>query len=558
MTTRMKTLLLSATAAFALAACGGDEDDNSASTAKVEAIEAKEGSKSPLDKPFKLANAEPVDIEAMVSGMGATYDSAEFDKNLGATVITNFRPEGDDNEMIKIGRLELYGLDTDAAAALNSGEGLAEMTELFTKIRAYDVNGSFPVDGEITAAMGGGEDIGGAVGTMTIAALEIDTLKMKSMQTDNGEQKDVQFGGMAMKDFAMAVPFSDEGHGLKMSAPDFRLGSYSNGVFGGFFAEDFAYSIKQSEEMINAQLEDMGPQAAGIFSNPVLRNLAFPAEQTVTVGSMKWDGLTITNLLPYLSNDETPPVTETDLIKVGGMEFLDQDVMVNGQKLGTTKRTVMDAIEFHHFMPKKIRIVSEGSKADMTVLAAGSEELAGILKNNGLDNVTGESSFLYTFDPKSGAINLDADGEADGFYGLKLDLALSEFDYDAIVGGLEDGSGQAALMNAALNGLSLEIKDEKLLDTLFAIAGNVTEQDPTALRQQAVGLLSIGAIQGAQISPRIPEYVTALSSFISEGGTLKISAAPEAPVTFGGLAAAGSQGDPAAVLDTVNLTVTRD
>ncbi|MEM9232943.1 MAG: hypothetical protein AAGA69_01735, partial [Pseudomonadota bacterium] len=66
------------------------------------------------------------------------------------------------------------------------------------------------------------------------------------------------------------------------------------------------------------------------------------------------------------------------------------------------------------------------------------------------------------------------------------------------------------------------------------------------------------AMQGAQISPRIPEYATALTAFLSDGGTLTIAVDPDAPVTFGGLAAAGGEGNPAVLLDTLNVTVTQE
>ncbi|RFB05242.1 hypothetical protein [Parvularcula marina] len=554
MTNSLKALLLGATASFALVACGGDKDD-AKDDAKIE-VDGKSmtmKSDSPLDKPFKLSNAEPYDIAALLDGMGGalSYDSADFDGDLGAAVITNLRPASDDGGETSIGRVEIYGLNQEALAGMGSGAGFTDMTELFRKVRMFDVKSTFPVE----EGWDGSEP---TVGNISIGALEIDTIKM--MGTPGGDMgpDSVEFGGLSLKDMSMNVPFSGEGDGVKFATPDFRVAGYKNGVFGGLMAADLSYDIKQSDEMIQEQLAGMGPQAGMLTDIPLLKNMIFPAHQSGKIGMMSWDGLTFTNLIPFIQNGETPPVSETNLIKIGGMKFLDQEVSINGKKAASVESTVVDPIDFHHFMPKKIRIVSKGSKADMTAYVGDENPaITKVLKDNGLDKVNGESELEYSFDPRSGGIKLDMDGEAKGFYGLSLNFAMSDFDYDTIVGAEDEGAKQGAVMNAAIDGMTLKLKDEKLLDTVFAIAGALTEQDPAGLRQQAVGLMSLGAMQGAQFSPRVPEYATALSSFVSEGGTLTISVAPSQPVTIGSLAASG-QSNPGAVLDTLNVTVKQD
>lgn len=554
MKTSLKALMLGATASLALVACGGDKDDDGA-TVEASASEMAKGA-SPLDKPFKLADAEPFDVETYLTAMEGKveYGSVEFDDSLGATVITDLRPVGEGKD-ITVGRIELYGINEDAITTLQGGGGFEDMTELFRKIRVYDVSGSLPAEGIMDAE---GNRMNGSI---SIEAMELNAVKVmgggEGAEMEPGPDN-VEFGGMALKGMTFAMPFGGDGEGIDMTVPDLRVMGYANGEFGGFYAKNLAYSIEQTEEMVQEQLGAMGSEASAILQIPILRNMIFPRRQDVKFGEISWDGLTFTNLIPYLKNDETPPVTETDLIRIGGLEMLNQEMKVNGKLAAKVGRTTMDPIDFYHFMPKKVRVVSVDSVGDMTAYVGDENpEIAEILKNNGLDKVKGESEMLYTFDPKSGDVKLDLDGEAQGLYGMSLNFAMADFDYDAIISGAEDGTSQQALMGAALKGLKLEIEDEKLLDTGFAIAGAITEQDPATLRQNVIGILSIGALQGGQFSPRIPQYATALSTFVGEGGTLTIEAAPEEPVTVGGIAAAG-QANPAGLLETLNVTVSQN
>jgi hypothetical protein len=299
----------------------------------------------------------------------------------------------------------------------------------------------------------------------------------------------------------------------------------------------------------------MGPQAAMFMNTPILKNMLFPEEQRGTIKTVKWDGMSFSGLLPYLESGEKAPVTATDLLSVGALEVLDQSVYINGKRAATTERTYLAPIEFVHFMPREVRMVSEGSTADLTAYVGDSNpEIVSILKNNKLDRVTGESEVLYTYDPKGGDVSLAMTGDAENFYELDFDLNITDFDYPAMAGG--EGAGQAAMMQTAIEGMTLRLKDEKLLDTIFAVVGAATEQDPAQLRAQATGLVTLGAVQGGQISPRIPNYATAVSNFLSEGGTLEIRIAPENAVTLGQLQQAGGS-NPGAVLDELNLTVER-
>lgn len=378
------------------------------------------------------------------------------------------------------------------------------------------------------------------------AAMEMEEDANFAMQA-----KAMQMGGMAMKDISMAMPMS-EGAGFSFSSPDMRIRGYKEGKFDGLYAKNLSYDVTQSPEAIEEQIAAMGPQAAMLANSP-LRNILFPEQTSGKIDQVKWDGLSFRGMLPWLESGETPPTTASDLISVGGMEILGQTTSINGKPYASVARTTMAPIEFVHFMPKQIKMESKGGKADLTALVGEENpEIADILVKNGLNDVKSESSLLWNYDPKAQTIALDMDATSDKLMDLTFNLGLSSFDYAAFVSGDEDN--QAAMMATALNSMTLNIEDKSLLDTVFAIAGAVQGQDPATLRSQVVGLVTMGALQGGQISPRVPAYATALSTWLQEGGSLEIKVAPAEPASFGAIAIAG-QTDPGSVLETLNLTV---
>lgn len=544
-----KALLMGATACFALTACGSDKEE----AAKTEVVSASksDSKKSPLDTSFAMKNAEPIDIDALMQLVGDqfTYSSAEFDEEIGAVVITDVAPSSGPVDGMNIGRVEIFGLNMDFMNAIDEETSIGDgRVEVFRKIRAYDVSADLTEGQEITKA--------------NIAALEFNALSVMQEGEEGSytvDRDEIQFGGMAMKDADVEVIMGEAGDKIAFTAPDFRVMQYKDGEFGGFYARDLGYQIDQSTEAIDAALGTIGPGGMIFEQAPFLKDMLFPSNQSGSIAELSWDGLTLTNLIPYLESGEQPPISETDLISVGGFEMKDQKVMIGDKVASTTARIVMDPIEFYHMMPQKVRLKSEGMTSDMTAfLDEESADIAELLTANGFDNVQSESSFAYDFNPRTGAMEMAMDGSADGLYTMTFDMALSDFDYDTMMSGEDNALAQEAIMAAAIEGLTLKIEDQKVLDTLFAIAGSVSGNDAAELRQQATALLTLGGMGGAQISPRIPGYAAAAGQFVSEGGTLTISISPDTAVTFGAVAMASAGENPGTILDTLNLTVTRD
>lgn len=557
MTPSLKTALLGAAAALALTACGG-KDDKSDGT-KME-MTAKKPAASPIDKPFTLANASATDVDGFLEGMGMNglieYDSSTFDENLGAQVLTNVRMAGSD--ALKIGRVELFGFNEDAITTMMSGEPMTDMAEVVRKVRAFDFSHAFPVGSDATDP-----EAAPLMGVVTAGALELDKLELMvpamgeggEMQQAAAGAKAVAVGGLFAKNLSLNVPMGAGGEGVTMAAPDLRLKGYEAGVFGGLFAQDLSFSVVQSEEMIAQSMAGMPPQMAMLADSP-LGNILFPRETSGSYNTLSWDGFSFAGMLPFMEAGEMPPATENGLISIGALEALGAKSIVNGKTVSTVKKTTMAPVEFAHFMPKKIDIKSIGSKADLTAyLSEDDAELMALFTKNGLDSLEGDGSFLWDYKPAAQTIGVALDSTTEDFATMAFDLDIASFDYAALMSGEE--AAMAAGMATALSGMTLRIEDEKLLDTIFDVAAFVGggEQTGDQIRQQAQGLVTLGALQGGQISPRIPTYATAVASWLGEGGKLEIKAAPAQPAAIGALQSQGMS-DPASVLETLDVTVT--
>lgn len=570
----LRIAILGSVAAIGLVACGGSDQGTGPSNSAT--IAASPGSSSPLDQPFKLTGAAATDVDALLGTLNMTdkltYGDAAFDDAIGATVLTDVTIS--EGAQTTIGRVEIYGFNEAGVNALKAGDATKGPQEIFRKLRFFDIASTFAVPGNVaidydTNHFAATEGAAPAQGTVTIAAMEFDTLNLAALTPTEGEEtpegagiaaaaQAVSFGGMALKGFAYSLPDPDsKDTSITVNAEAVQTGSYKAGTFGGMTMTGLDYVLQRSDEALAAQAAALGPQAGMILNTP-LRNMVMPASQAGKIGQFTWDGFSFAGLLPYMESGETPPTDAKNLLSFGKMEFLDQSVMVNGKTASTIERTLISPIQFAHLMPKQVKVASQGVTTDITAYVGDeNEEVRDILVKNGLDNISSKSDFEYNFDPKSGDISMTSNGVADGVYAMDFALDLGGFDYDALMASIEaEEEDPTAILNMRMDGMTFRMDDDKMLDTLFAVLGASNGEDPAKLRQQAIGLLTLGALQGAQFSPRITNYASALSSFIGEGGTLEIKVDPENPVTFGALAAS-AQTNPASVLEALNLTVER-
>ncbi len=563
--TRLKTasaFIFLGVAAVGLVGCGGDKDKgdkggSQKSSSTVEMVSADfMGGKSPLDKPFTYKGGEELDVDGFFTAMAddgeskISYDSASFDKKSGATVITNLASPSDDNGgAMTIGRLELYGLNKENIEALKSDTPSEGMMEIFRKVRAYDISIS---------------DGGDGAENFTIGALEIDGLKIDGSKPENAEDmKDGQelaqaldsfsLGGIYMKDLSLQAKEGDQA-GINVKLADLRLGGVEGGKFGGLYIAGMDYDMTQSPEMRNMIMSEMDPNMAAMLNGP-LGNIILPGSQQASIGELRWGGADISGLMGYLRSGEKPPFSAKNLITIGGVETKDVVQKINGQTAMTSKKSVLDPITFEWLIPTHIASRDNTSVVNLAAyMPADNEGMMALVTDNGLDNIPSKSEFAWDYDTKGGKATLMSDTKMKGFANISFNFNVSEAKLDTIATALE-AEDDSALQNIAIDGFSLRIEDENLLNLIFGIAGQQYNQSADEMRQTATGMMGLVQMQASQLGPDYSGFVTAVQGFMSEGGVLEIKMAPKEKLTLGSLEGLASQ-DPATIPETLGLTIT--
>ena len=552
----MRQVLMASAAVFALTACGSDKGGAGKSTAApTDRKAASVSAPSPLDKSFSLKDAQALDVDALFALMPEdarpSYEGFAFDDKLGATVITNlkFSDDGGDGA-VTIDRAELYGVDLEAVSRVNAAEDAgidAPFETIFEKVRLFGVK----PDGE-------GEDA-----EVSVGAVEIDRLRLRHGGVDDDKAEDspahffnaFELGGLYFKDMAIDAAEDDAGPQVTATIPDMRVVGVGGGKLGALIINDLSYEVLQSDEAVASLASLIGPQGPLIMDSP-LKNFIAPGAQRASMESLAWTGMDLSGLLEYGLKDEKPPLTAKNLIKLGDMEMKDVETYVNGRLAYKSERSTFSAQDSTWVIPSKIRAESFGDFYDFSAYVPDDEaELQKVLKESGLDNVKGSSSFAWDWDASKGGAGVTTNFQSDNLADFSLAFDMSGMQIDKIGAAMESNSENAIASVGEFKGMKITLKDEKLLDAIFAIAGMQMGASGSDLRQSAPAMVRLSGSQIAQINPRFSGYVDAFASFLSEGGAIEIEAAPDAPVPLSAVAAAGEAG-PQTLPDLLDLTVT--
>jgi hypothetical protein len=554
---KFSNVLLAGVAALAIVACGKKDKAAEGPASETSAQAAKADASSPLDARFSLKDAEPVDIDAFLAlfpdDSRPTYETATFDKSLGATVVQNLRfADAEDGEAVIVARAEFFGLDMDALERVRSAEGAgadAPFETIFDKVRLHDVASEGLEDGEEAVAM-------------TIGGVEFDTLQIRQggVEGDGAGDEGARFvnavnlAGIYLKDFSLTTD-SPDAPAVVMSAPDLRFVGLGGGKLGAVIANDVQYEVAQTPESLAAMSEAMGPQAAVFLSGP-LAGFVAPEQQQVKMKTLEWRNIDFSGLLPWGLKGEAPPMTEAKLIDLGTMKATGMETIVNGKRAATVAEATMSAGEFTWLAPSNLKFDSKGVVYDFTAYVPEAEEAAvKALKDHGLDNVKGAGSAAWVWNSKSGAADLNYVATMEKVADVSAKVGFSNLKLADMAAAMESGETDAVLNQGALKGFSLEVKDEKALDAIFALAALQMGGTGEDLRMSVPAMIRLSGAQAAQMNPRIAGYVDALANFVSKGGSLAIAAAPAEPVAFTALQATTATA-PQTFPDVINLTVT--
>lgn len=553
---KIKAILFAGAASLTLISCG--KKDEAGPETKSSAAAARPEAGSPLDAPFKLAGAEPIDVDALFSLLpeeaAPSYDSAAFDEKLGATVVTNLRiiDRDPDNALefdgLTIERTELYGVDMEAIERVKAAEATADapFEKIFDKVRLFGVKPASPDAGAQT----------------TIGGIELDQFRLRQggFKADKeGDDNPAFFfnafdlAGLYFKDFI--IDGADEQAGdIKVKAPDLRFVGLGGGKLNAVIAKDFEYEVKQSPEARAAMARAMGPGGA-LMSGP-LKGFIAPDHQRTKMESLEWRGVDFSGLMAYGLKDEEPPVTAKNLIDLGSIKALDMETFIGERRAAKVAETKVDRIRFTWLIPSDVHSVSKGGEYDLTAYVSEEEtEAVETLKKHGLDMVKGESELSWTWDAAQGGANLGASFVTDKLADFSLDFALAGLELEKINALIEAGEENAIAKAGAFKGFGATLIDKTLLDAIYDVSALQMGGDGEDLRQSTPAMVRLTGIQAASINPRIADYVDALANFLADGGTLEIAARPEQAVPLEAIAAAGDSA-PQTLPDLLNLTVT--
>ncbi len=554
---KLSNVLLAGVAALALVSCGKKDKAADGPQSETSAQAAKAQAGSPLDAKFSLKDAEPVDVDAFLAlfpdDSRPTYETAAFDKSLGATVVQNLRfADADDGEAVTVARAEFFGLDLDALERVRSAEGVgadAPFETIFDKVRLHDVASEVVDEGDESV-------------TLTIGGVEFDKLQLRQGGVDGDGAGDegarffnaVNLAGIYFKDFSVATD-APGSPGVVMNAPDLRFVGIGGGKLGAMIANNLQYEVAQSPESLAAMSAAMGPQAAVFLSGPLAGFIA-PEQQQVKMKSLEWRNIDFSGLLAWGLKGEAPPMTETKLINLGTMKAAEMQTFINGKRAATVAEATMSAGEFTWLAPSNLRFDSKGVVYDFTAYVPATEEAAlKALKDHGLDNVKGAGGAAWVWNSKSGAADFNYTATMEKVADINAAFGFSNLKLAEMAAAIEDGETDAVLNQGALKNFSLEVKDEKALDAIFALAALQMGGTGADLRQSAPAMIRLTGAQAAQMNPRIAGYVNAVADFISKGGSLNIAAAPAEPVAFTALQAT-SEAAPQTLPDVIDLKVT--
>ena len=554
----MKKILLSTAAAVVLLGCGGEEAKGQNPAGDV-AVSKSVETASPIDKPFVLKGAEPLDIEAFFElfpqEARPSYENAVFDPQIGATVLKGIvYKDENDASLLTIDRAELYGVDLEAIARVwdkidskASADIDAPYEQLSQKIRLFGVKAPQEETGETAD---------GAPQEFSIEGVELSGLRFRASSLGDNEKAPLYFlnaldlKGAYLKNLQIAAQ-DENGGTIAVSAPDWRLEGFGGGKLDFLTARDFSYAISQSKEALT-MLEGV---SEALTQSPVGAALFSGATQKVEASSFEWKGLDLSGLLEHGLKGEEPAADAKDLIQLGAINIADAKTYIDDKLFSKVSEAQITATQSTWLIPSKIKASSK-ALYDFSAYAPQTEEaLLTVIKEHGLDAVEATSDVIWDWNGKSGKANFVTKSTSKDFADFEMLFDLVGFKSEALKAEFESDDASEFSSSFKLETFKANLKDKKLLDAIFAIAGLQMNSSGADLRQSAPAMIRLVGIQAASVNPLYGDYVNAAADFISKGGSLDIDATPQKPVPFEDIAKT-LETKPEGLAEVLGLSVT--
>lgn len=526
----MKKLMYGAAAFALLAACGGEEGSTEVTIAEPTLKELTVRAGDPAEAAAALAAMSLTDSgSGVLSFAGSTTDGA-------TATFTDLTITGE--EAVKVGSLVLEGLDMDGEQAnfgkmsLNDITISEESEDVEVKLGSIElINPSPELAGWLAASLNGQE-----VPFPAADKIVFDSWSMNGMTGDFADEETEGTFGIdkieirdmtdlkAAKAVISGLSFvgTDESEGIDF---DVKLGSLSATNVDAKFVQAIQENVDDEEAMVGA-LMDMA------YDNPME-----PGYDAFTMNDLAIDVAGASFAIPSL---------------VSGVER---------NAAGQPTRFITEPYTM------TLKADSEGGEVGEALLqglsVVGYEELE--LKGAGVMSYDPDQD-IVSFDAGSNYIELvdgakfSLGGKIEGYSAYAQDLA-GAFDIEELTAGAEPDP--AAMTNAlgklTFHNFEMSIDDNSLLDRAFNAAATAQGADPAEMKSQiGMGLAMAPMMaQGSGVDMAlVTEATTALSSFISEGGTLTFKLNPETPLS---VASIMENPDPAAYTkDVLGFTATQN
>ena len=319
----------------------------------------------------------------------------------------------------------------------------------------------------------------------------------------------------------------------------FRLGAFEmNGIkLDDIEAED---QTKISAELESFRIADLWSGGLG----DVVRTDVF---QIKDVGFPSFDAL-LDAERAYEENDIRAIIAT--LPTLGLIEFLGVDINVVG---GTRLKMDVNRLEMADFInriPTKVTSTLE----NLQIAVAGLEEDARqIFERMGYEQINVSYSLSLLWNEAREVLSLISRNALEDGGTLDADLEIGGIPRSVFE---NPETAQNVLAFLTFNAASIVFDDDSLLDRAVAAAAEQQGKAPEQLKQEVVGALPflLGALNNPDF---VAEVGNVVAKLLDEGGTLKATAKPGAPVSIMQVIAGGATA-PGALIDLLEIEVTAE
>jgi hypothetical protein len=572
-------------------------------------------------KPFKGKATAAADVaavrDALPKEVALSWGGLTFDQASGATVLTAVKLTPADMPAVglSVDEVRLWDFDADFAKARLAGQRLTETATLASRLELKGAK-VFGLETLMAPAVDAATD---AATNAVVGAVSEDPLGEDVDPADFApklENYEIGVGHMVIDDFVLRpyemIPaklepgseFAEMMPVLQQIAAVSRSFA-SNASAAQDLKISFAMMQLGQRMAFDMSAKTVGARGSrgGDLDVSFIRGMSFamdiPGDQFSGTPAQKMaggsefytlEGFRLDKLYGYLAKGQWPPRTDTDLLSLGRFASYNSSMSLNGAKIYSSAEEVLDARNFHWFIPTKL----SGSAKDVSYdirgfvqyistmdpsIAAETAQVMEVLSRSGLETLTYDGDFLWDWNAQSGVAKIDGTFDADQF--LKIDAtfegSLPAFKAvsDLIPDNVEqtDGAAVAAIFEKAstLKLVNLEIVDNGGLNKSFALAAEIARMQPSTpdmpnpmanmtadqMRSMAAAGVYLVADQATSQVPAVGPLIRPLAAFLEKGGRLKISVAPKEPVqvaTFGNAIASG-QTSPDAAIQQLNIKV---